>query len=107
MDERIAGLGARSARVSLPVHPDPLPVVDPRRDVDVARPILHEAAFAGARLARRLDDRACPLAARTRRGAHELAEHALRHLLDATGAKWRFRPAVPAADHAAEGKPHH
>ena len=66
--------------------PDPLAVVDPRGDLDLETPLLEHAAGAVARRARLLDPAPRARAGGARLRAHELAEDAARHLLQAAGA---------------------
>ena len=64
---------------------DALTVVDPRRDLDLERPLFEQATGAVARLARVLDRSPGAAAGRTRLRPDELAEHAARHLPQAAG----------------------
>ncbi len=70
-------------------QPDPLPVVDSGRHLDVECAIREHPARALAACARRRDDAPSTLTARTGARADELAEHALRHVLDPAGARTR------------------
>src|SRR6476469_866178 len=62
-------------------EPDALYVVDTGWNIDLDGALLQQAAAAVAGAARRFDHASCPFAARADAGAHELAEHALGHLL--------------------------
>ena len=81
LDEEVAGRPAQRSRVTGPAHPDPLPVRDAGRHVDVDARVVHRAAEAVTGLARGLDGLPASFAARAGAGAHELAEDALRDLL--------------------------
>src|SRR5581483_10436627 len=87
----VAGTAAQRTRVPFAGQPDPLSVVDPRRDVDLERPLVQRAPRAAARLARMLDEPPGAAALGTARGADELAEDAARHLLQPP------RPVAPGA----------
>ena len=86
----VAGAAAERAGVALAADADALAVVDPRRDLDLERPLLDDAARAVARrctAARRSGrDRR---SARHACGADELAEDAARDLLEPAGAAAR------------------
>ena len=86
LDEEVARRAAELAGVALATNADALAVGDPGRDVDVDRAVVQRAADPVAGGARRLDDAAEAVAARAGAGADELAEDALRDLLDAAGA---------------------
>ena len=88
-DVDVARAAAELARVALAADPDLLAVVDAggNRDVEPALGDLPAAAVAFD--ARRRDEVAGAAALRARRRAHELAEHAARHLLHATAAAAR------------------
>ena len=75
-DVRIARGAADRAGVSLTRDPDPLPVVDPGRDLHVERALLDDPAGAAAVLAGMLDHLSGAGAAGARLGADELAEDA-------------------------------
>src|SRR6478752_9304007 len=85
-------------------------MVDPRRDLDLDRSLLDDAAGAAALAARLLDPAARASAGRARLGADELAEDAPRHLLqpsgsvarragDDLGARFRAVAATASAGH--------
>ena len=86
LDEGVARLPAERARVSFAAHADPLPVVDAGGYLDIEQPLRDEPPVAVAALARLLDDPARTVTARTGRRTDELAEDALRDLLDAARA---------------------
>src|SRR5204863_6940212 len=71
---------AGSAGVHLAAKPDALCVVDACPDLHLERPLLDHAAGAVALLARLLDQLSRAVARRAGSGAHELTEHAARHL---------------------------
>src|SRR5206468_4713159 len=78
--EQVPRPPARRARVALAGEPDPLAVVDSRRDLDPEGALLDEPPAAVAALARVVDDRARAVAPRAGVGPHELAERAPRDL---------------------------
>ena len=89
-DIDVAGGTAEAAGVPRARDPDALAVVDAGRDFDRQALRLHRATRARAVHARTLDQP--PGAATVRAGlaAHELAEHAARHLLQPTGSAARL-----------------
>src|SRR5207244_13420332 len=104
----VSRAATQRAGVTFAADPDSLPVVDPRRDLDPERPLLHDASAPLATVARRLHDRAGAAAARARLRPHELADRASRavlHLAAAValraprrpGARLRAAPATAAA----------
>jgi hypothetical protein len=105
LDVRVSSAAAGKAGVPLAGQPDPLAVVDPRRNLDFEHPLLDHASRAAALLTRMLDQLAGAVAGRAGPRADELAEHASRDLPNATRAaatrtrsdlRVRLRP-VPAA----------
>src|SRR5262249_31420289 len=88
LDVDVAGPAAERARMAFARDADLLAVVDPGRHLDVERPLFEGAPRALAVEARILDDLAEAAARGTGLRAHELAEHAPRHLL---------QPPAPAA----------
>ena len=108
----VAGAAPEDAGVSLAGQPDPLPVVDSGRDVDLERPLLDRPAGASAFAARVLDHASAPAARRAGGGPDELAEDAARDLLEATaataaGARRRSRPRLDAFAAAAPARDRH
>src|SRR5439155_2562076 len=85
----VARLAAEGAGVTSARQPDPLAVVDARRDLDVQLPRLEDAAAAGAVRAGALDDPARARAPRAGLSAHELAEGCAGDLLEPAGATAR------------------
>ena len=81
-DVDVPGRAAQRARVPRAAHPDPLPVVDPGRHVELQRHVLERPAVALAALARRLDQAAGAVAARAGSRPHDLAEDRAGDLLD-------------------------
>src|SRR5947209_11228541 len=84
--EEVSGSAAQRAGVTFAAEPDPLPVVDPRRDLDAERTLLDDASAARAAIARSLHDGARTAAARARLRPHELAERASRDVLEIAAA---------------------
>ena len=78
----VPGWATERPRVPGAAHTDPLPVVDPRGDVELERRVLERPPVSLAALARRLHDAACPVAARAGSRADDLPEHGAGHLLD-------------------------
>src|SRR6185312_14871243 len=81
LDVDVPGPAADEPGVPLAGQADPLTMVDPRRDLDLERSLLDDAAGAATLAARLLDPAARAGARRARLGADELAEDAPRHLL--------------------------
>src|SRR5581483_3668031 len=71
---QVAGTAAQSPGVTLAAEPDPLAVVDARRDLNRELPLLQHPAGAVAGRARMLDDAADTCAARAGLRPDELAE---------------------------------
>jgi hypothetical protein len=86
LDVGVAGPAAGQAGVTFAGQPEPLTVVDARRDLDRERPLLHDPSGAVAFGTGALDPPSRAAARRTRLCAHELAEHAPGHLLQPPGA---------------------
>src|SRR5919198_5677154 len=72
--------------MALARDPEPLPVVDPGRNLDVERPLGDLPPLTVAIAARVLDDASGALAPRAHLRVHELAERRLPNLLKAAGA---------------------
>src|SRR5439155_2779465 len=85
-DVEVTGLPAEQARVALAGEPDALAVVDPRRNLDLERALLEQAALAPTAGAGILDDAARTTATGAGLAADELAERRSRDMLDAAGA---------------------